>query len=83
MYNLFSAVVTFVNCVSVRLATLVQNVFFFGKLFAIGVIICVGFYTLVNGMYNLISEVEIIDILIILLENYFVYILYYINVNPL
>lgn len=43
------AVVTFVNCVSVRLATLVQNVFFFGKLFAIGVIICVGFYTLVNG----------------------------------
>ena len=29
---------------------MVQNVFFFGKLFAIGVIICVGFYTLVNGM---------------------------------
>ena len=36
---------TFINCVSVRLATLVQNVFFFGKLLAIGIIICVGFYT--------------------------------------
>lgn len=43
------AVVTFINCVSVRLATMVQNAFFFGKLLAIAIIICVGFYTLING----------------------------------
>ena len=28
---------------------MVQNAFFFGKLLAIAIIICVGFYTLING----------------------------------
>ena len=55
-----SAVVTFINCHSVRLATMVQNVFFFGKLFAIGVIICVGFYTLVNGIKLFCSNCDLL-----------------------
>ena len=48
----FPAVVTFVNCFSVRLATAVQNAFFFGKLFAIAIIIGVGCYTLGKGRYT-------------------------------
>ena len=50
---IFSAVVTFVNCFSVRLATIVQNAFFFGKLFAIAIIIGVGCYTLGKGEYTI------------------------------
>ena len=37
---------TFINCMSVKWATFVQNAFFFGKLLAIGIIISVGFYRL-------------------------------------
>lgn len=43
------AVVTLVNCLSVRLATTVQNVFCFCKLLAIAIIICGGIYTLTVG----------------------------------
>ena len=43
---LIAAVVTFINCMSVKWATFVQNAFFFGKLLAIGIIISVGFYRL-------------------------------------
>ena len=42
-------VVTLVNCLSVKLATTVQNVFCFCKLLAIAIIICGGFYTLTVG----------------------------------
>ena len=52
IHGIFSAVVTFVNCFSVRLATIVQNAFFFGKLFAIAIIIGVGCYTLGKGRYT-------------------------------
>ena len=41
---MFAAAVTLVNCVSVKLATAVQNVFCFCKLLAIGIIIGGGLY---------------------------------------
>lgn len=52
------AVVTLVNCLSVKLATTIQNVFCFCKLLAIGIIICGGLYKIVfDGSYeNIISD---------------------------
>ncbi len=41
--------VTLINCLSVRLATLVQNVFTFCKMLAIVLIICGGAYKLLDG----------------------------------
>lgn len=41
--------VTLVNCLSVRLATLVQNVFTFCKMLAIVLIICGGLYKIFAG----------------------------------
>ena len=46
------AVVTFVNCWSVKLATQVQNVFCSCKLVAVAIIICGGFYKLAEGSYD-------------------------------
>ena len=46
------AVVTFVNCWSVKLATQVQNVFCSCKLVAVAIIICGGFYKLGEGSYD-------------------------------
>ncbi|XP_037075075.1 b(0,+)-type amino acid transporter 1-like isoform X2 [Pollicipes pollicipes] len=42
-------VITFINCFSVRLATKVQNVFTAAKLFAIGIIVIGGMYSLAEG----------------------------------
>ena len=47
----FVAVVTLVNCLSVKLATTIQNVFCFCKLLAIGIIISGGIYKLCQGTY--------------------------------
>jgi len=46
------AIVTLINCISVRLATTVQNVFCFCKLLAIGIIICGGLYQISMGERN-------------------------------
>ena len=43
------AVVTLVNCLSVKLATTIQNVFCFCKLLAIGIIISGGIYKMCQG----------------------------------
>jgi L-type amino acid transporter 9 len=47
-----SAVILFVNCYSVNLATGVQNVFTAAKLVAILIIICGGAYKLAEGEYT-------------------------------
>jgi L-type amino acid transporter 9 len=46
------AAVTIVNCISVRLATAVQNVFCFCKLLAIGIIISGGMWRIYQGHYE-------------------------------
>jgi len=46
------AVVTFVNCWSVELATQVQNVFCSCKLVAVAIIICGGIYKICEGSYE-------------------------------
>ncbi len=41
---------TLVNCVSVKLATTVQNVFTFCKMLAIVLILCCGLYKVIDGI---------------------------------
>jgi len=50
------AVVTFVNCWSVKLATQVQNIFCSCKLIAVAIIIFGGFYKLCEGSYDHVSS---------------------------
>ena len=56
------AAVTLVNCLSVKLATAVQNVFCFCKLLAIGIIIGGGLYMLGTGHYgNIVDGDKVAD----------------------
>jgi preprotein translocase subunit SecY len=71
LYSL--VVVTLINCMSVKLATLVQNVFTFCKMLAILLIICGGAYRLFAGekytslsIANAIKAVIIVNIFLML-----------------